>query len=152
MRSGRSSRPLVERPRWPARWHWVDPPRGPRTPHPGRRKRGPRPAHIHTGTCRGDRRGSGSTDRSHWRHRWVRVGQSRRAIPPESSYQRADDSRCDLGADHVQCHLSAEEIDTYISCGEVAVWSSPKALDHGLRELNNSGLPDGLPRAGADGA
>src|SRR3954469_14725714 len=117
---------------------------------------GPRPAHIHTGTC--DEIGevvapltdlTGATGGD-------RVGQSRRAIPAESSFTNVPMTLdAILGADHVvNVHLSAEEIDTYIACGEVGGMLTPEgAVIIGLRELNNSGFTGIAYLApGADGA
>jgi len=116
----------------------------------------PRPAHIHTGTCREigevvapltDLTGATGGDR---------VGQSRRAIPAESSFTNVPLTLdAILGADHVvNVHLSAEEIDTYIACGEVGGMLTPEGtVIIGLRELNNSGFTGIAYLApGADGA
>jgi hypothetical protein len=103
----------------------------------------PRPAHIHTGTCREvgevvapltDLTGATGGDR---------VGQARRAIPAESSFTSVPMTLdAILGADHlVNVHLSAEEIDTYIACGEIGGMLTPEgAVIIGLRELNDSGF------------
>ena len=116
----------------------------------------PRPAHIHTGTCRDigevvapltDLTGATGGDR---------VGQSRRAIPAESSFTNVPLTLdAILGADHVvNVHLSAEEIGTYIACGEVGGMLTPEGtVIIGLRELNNSGFTGIAYLApGADGA
>jgi hypothetical protein len=116
----------------------------------------PRPAHIHTGSCREvgevvapltDLTGAIGGDR---------VGQARRAIPAESSFTSVPLTLdAILGADHVvNVHLSAEEIDTYIACGEIGGMLSPEgAVIIGLRELNNSGFTGIAYLApGADGA
>ncbi len=116
----------------------------------------PRPAHIHTGTCNEvgevvapltDLTGATGGDR---------VGQSRRAIPAESSFTSVPLTLdAILGADHlVNVHLSAEEIDTYIACGEIGGRLTPQgAVIIGLRELNNSGFTGIAYLApGADGA
>jgi hypothetical protein len=117
---------------------------------------GPRPAHIHTGTC--DEIGevvapltdlTGATGGD-------RVGQARRAIPAESSFTSVPLTLdAILGADHViNVHLSAEEIDTYIACGEIGGQLSPDgSLIIGLRELNDSGFTGiAFLAPGADGA
>jgi hypothetical protein len=103
----------------------------------------PRPAHIHTGTCKDigevvapltDLTGATGGNR---------VGQARRAIPAESSFTNVPMTLdAILGADHVvNVHLSAEEIGTYIACGEVGGMLTPEgAVIIGLRELNNSGF------------
>ena len=116
----------------------------------------PRPAHIHTGSCREvgevvapltDLTGATGADR---------VGQARRAAPAESSFTSVPLTLdAILGADHVvNVHLSAEEIDTYIACGEVGGMLTPEgAVIIGLRELNNSGFTGIAYLApGADGA
>jgi hypothetical protein len=116
----------------------------------------PRPAHIHTGTCREvgevvapltDLTGATGGDR---------VGQARRAIPAESSFTSVPMTLdAILGADHlVNVHLSAEEIDTYIACGEIGgMLTTGGAVIIGLRELNNSGFTGIAYLApGADGA
>ena len=116
----------------------------------------PRPAHIHSGTCKDigevvapltDLTGATGGDR---------VGQSRRAIPAESSFTNVPMTLdAILGADHVvNVHLSAEEIGTYIACGEVGGMLTPEgAVIIGLRELNNSGFTGIAYLApGADGA
>jgi len=116
----------------------------------------PRPAHIHSGTCKNigevvapltDLTGATGGDR---------VGQSRRAIPAESSFTSVPMTLDEiLGSDHVvNVHLSAEEIGTYIACGEVGGMLTPDgALIIGLRELNNSGFTGIAYLApGADGA
>jgi hypothetical protein len=116
----------------------------------------PRPAHIHTGTCREvgevvapltDLTGAIGGDR---------VGQARRAIPAESSFTSVPLTLdAILGADHiVNVHLSAEEIDTYIACGEIGGMLTPEgAVIIGLREMNNSGFTGIAYLApGADGA
>jgi hypothetical protein len=116
----------------------------------------PRPAHIHTGTCREigevvapltDLTGATGGDR---------VGQARRAIPAESSFTSVPLTLdAILGADHlVNVHLSADDIDTYIACGEIGGMLSPEgAVIIGLRELNNSGFTGIAYLApGADGA
>jgi hypothetical protein len=102
----------------------------------------PRPAHIHTGTCREvgevvapltDLTGATGD----------RVGQARRAIPAESSFTSVPMTLdAILGADHlVNVHLSAEEIDTYIACGEIGGMLTPEgAVIIGLRELSDSGF------------
>jgi len=116
----------------------------------------PRPAHIHTGTCKEigevvapltDLTGATGGDR---------VGQARRAIAAESSFTNVPmilDAI--LGEDHVvNVHLSAEEIGTYIACGEVGGMLTPEgAVIIGLRELNDSGFTGIAYLApGADGA
>ena len=116
---------------------------------------GPRPAHIHTGSCNEvgevvapltDLTGATGGER---------VGQ-RRAIPAESSFTSVPLTLdAILGADHVvNVHLSAEEIDTYIACGEIGGRLSPEgAVIIGLRELNKSGFTGIAYLApGADGA
>jgi uncharacterized cupredoxin-like copper-binding protein len=116
----------------------------------------PRPAHIHTGTCKEvgevvapltDLTGATGGDR---------VGQSRRAIPAESSFTSVPMTLdAILGEDHVvNVHLSAEEIGTYIACGEIGGMLTPEgAVIIGLRELNNSGFTGIAYLApGADGA
>ena len=116
----------------------------------------PRPAHIHTGTCSEvgevvapltDLTGATGGDR---------VGQSRRAIPAESSFTSGPMTLdAILGEDHVvNVHLSAEEIGTYIACGEIGSMLTPEgAIIIGLRELNNSGFTGIAYLApGADGA
>jgi hypothetical protein len=116
----------------------------------------PRPAHIHTGTCKEvgevvapltDLTGATGGDR---------VGQSRRAIPAESSFTSVPMTLdAILGEDHVvNVHLSAEEIGTYIACGEIGGMLTPEgAIIIGLRELNNSGFTGIAYLApGADGA
>src|SRR5215216_1816710 len=116
----------------------------------------PRPAHIHTGTCKEvgevvapltDLTGATGGDR---------VGQGRRAIPAESSFTSVPLTLdAILGEDHVvNVHLSAEEIETYIACGEVGGMLTPEgAVIIGLRELNNSGFTGIAYLApGADGA
>jgi len=116
----------------------------------------PRPAHIHTGTCKDigevvapltDLTGATGGDR---------VGQARRAIPAESSFTSVPMTLDEiLGSDHVvNVHLSAEEIGTYIACGEIGGMLTPQgAVIIGLRELNNSGFTGIAYLApGADGA
>jgi hypothetical protein len=116
---------------------------------------GPRPAHIHTGTCNEvgevvapltDLTGATGGER---------VGQ-RRAIPAESSFTSVPLTLdAILGADHVvNVHLSAEEIDTYIACGEIGGRLSPEGtVIIGLRELDNSSFTGIAYLApGADGA
>ena len=116
----------------------------------------PRPAHIHTGTCREvgevvapltDLTGAAGGDR---------VGQARRAISAESSFTSVPLALdAILGDDHVvNVHLSADEIETYIACGEIGGMLTPEgAVIIGLRELNNSGFTGIAYLApGADGA
>lgn len=122
---------------------------------PEAERMGPRPAHIHTGTCNEvgevvapltDLTGATGGER---------VGQ-RRAIPAESSFTSVPLTLdAILGADHVvNVHLSAEEIDTYIACGEIGGRLSPEGtVIIGLRELNDSGFTGIAYLApGADGA
>jgi hypothetical protein len=116
----------------------------------------PRPAHIHTGTCKEvgevvapltDLTGAAGGDR---------VGQARRAISAESSFTSVPLTLdAILGDDHVvNVHLSADEIETYIACGEIGGMLTPEgAVIIGLRELNNSGFTGIAYLApGADGA
>jgi len=122
---------------------------------PEAERMGPRPAHVHTGTCNEvgevvapltDLTGATGGER---------VGQ-RRAIPAESSFTSVPLTLdAILGADHVvNVHLSAEEIDTYIACGEIGGRLSPEGtVIIGLQELNNSGFTGIAYLApGADGA
>ena len=122
---------------------------------PEAERMGPRPAHIHTGSCNEvgevvapltDLTGATGGER---------VGQ-RRAIPAESSFTSVPLTLdAILGADHVvNVHLSAEEIDTYIACGEIGGRLSPEGtVIIGLRELNDSGFTGIAYLApGADGA
>src|SRR5215207_5800758 len=116
----------------------------------------PRPAHIHTGTCKEvgevvvpltDLTGAAGGDR---------VGQARRAISAESSFTSVPlPLDAILGDDHVvNVHLSTDEIETYIACGEIGGMLTPEgAVIVGLRELNNSGFTGIAYLApGADGA
>ena len=116
----------------------------------------PRPAHIHTGTCKNIGEVVAPLTDLTGATGGAPVGQSRRAIPAESSFTNVPMTLdAILGADHVvNVHLSAEDIDTYIACGEVGGMLTPEgAVIIGLRELNNSGFTGIAYLApGADGA
>jgi hypothetical protein len=121
----------------------------------GQATEAPRPAHIHAGNCNelGDvvaplvdlTGGQGDN-----------LGQSRRAIPAESSYTNVPlPLDAILGADHaINVHLSADEIETYIACGEIGgSLTAQGALIVGLGELNDSGFTGvAFLAPGADGA